>query len=231
MDEKRLHDGFPLGFIEKKTFGRVYMQAVENEFNTKYPGRDFDDMLWDTCGLSVIYLDGDNDFFYLGEFIQKMGLNGNTIRDECERQGFDYAIEIGNSYGLEEWRNGGVLRILAASDAEDPEKSPCLLGLCLCSEKQKDMMVLHLWTLDVEDDMLWRLQELPMSDLQSFYAHSSGVYPVDTPCPPDLAEQVWNVVKCHDWNGYWEGDVRSYERIDRDIEMEYKMKCWYWYDL
>ena len=36
MDEKRLPDGFPLGFIEKKTFGRVYMRAVENEFRSKH---------------------------------------------------------------------------------------------------------------------------------------------------------------------------------------------------
>ena len=90
MNEKRLPDGFPLGFIEKKTFGRVYMRAVENEFRTRHPGRDFNDTLWDACGLSVIYLEGDEDYFHLGDFIQKMGLDGNAVKAECERQGYDY---------------------------------------------------------------------------------------------------------------------------------------------
>lgn len=221
MGEKQLHDGCTLGCTEKKTFGYVYMRAVEKEFNTKYPGRDFDEMLWDTCGLSVIYLEGNNDFFHLGEFIQKMGLNEKGIKEDCERQGFDYAKEIGSCYGREEWRNGGVLRILGSSDAEAPEKSPCLLGLCLCAEKQKDMLVLHLWTLDVEDGVLWRLQELPVSELQAFYEHSSGVYPVDVPCPPDLAEQVWNVFTNFHWNGYWEGNSRNAEKLDHEFEIEF----------
>lgn len=94
MDEKRLNDGFPLGFIEKKTFGRVYMRAVENEFRVKHPGRDFDDTLWNTCGLSVIYLEGDEDFFYLDDFIQKMGLDESAVKAECERHGFDYEKEL-----------------------------------------------------------------------------------------------------------------------------------------
>lgn len=226
MDERRRNDGFPLGFIEKMTFGRVYMKAVENEFNTKYPDRDFDDALWDTCGLSVIYLEGDNDFFYLGEFIQKMGLKGSSIREDCERYGFDYVKELGGSLGLEVWRNGGVLRILAASDAEVPEKSPCLLGLCLCVENQKDMLVLHLWTVDVEDGVLWRMCELPVNELQSYYAHSCGVYPVDITCPPDLAEQVCNVFTDSDWSGYWEGDARDYEKLARESEIEDKISCY-----
>ena len=95
MDEKRLPDGFPLGFIEKKTFGRVYMRAVENELRAKHPGRDFDDTLWNTCGLSVIYLEGDEDYFHLDEFIQKMGLDEVSIKAECEAHGFDYARELG----------------------------------------------------------------------------------------------------------------------------------------
>ena len=95
MDEKRLPDGFPLGFIEKKTFGRVYMRAVESEFHTKHPGRDFNGTLWDTCGLSVIYLEGDEDYFHLDEFIQKMGLAEASIKAECEAHGFDYARELG----------------------------------------------------------------------------------------------------------------------------------------
>ena len=90
MDEKRLPDGFPLGFIEKKTFGRVYMRAVEMEFRSKHPGRDFDDTLWETCGLSFIYLEGDEDFFYLDDFIRKMCLDEQAVKAECERQGFDY---------------------------------------------------------------------------------------------------------------------------------------------
>lgn len=90
MDEKRLHDGFPLGFIEKKTFGRVYMRAVENEFRSKHPGRDFDDTLSETCGLSCIYLEGDEDFFYLGDFISKMKLDEQAVKAECEQQGYDY---------------------------------------------------------------------------------------------------------------------------------------------
>ncbi len=90
MDEKRLSDGFPLGFIEKKTFGRVYMRAVENEFRAKHPGRDFDDALWEACGLSIIYLEGDEDFFYLDDFIQKMKLDENAVKADCERRGFDY---------------------------------------------------------------------------------------------------------------------------------------------
>ena len=94
MDEKRLSDGFPLGFIEKKTFGRVYMRAVENEFHTKCPGRDFNDTLWDTCSLSIIYLEGDEDYFHLDEFIQKIGLNEASIKAECEAQGFDYNKEL-----------------------------------------------------------------------------------------------------------------------------------------
>ena len=204
MDEKRLPDGFPLGFIEKKTFGRVYMRAVENEFRTKHPGRDFDDTLWDACGLSVIYLEGDEDFFYLGEFIQKMDLNENAIREECERQGFDYAKEIGNSYGLEEWRNGGVLRILAASDGDRPEESPCLLGLCSISAMEEELKVLRLWTVDVEDGKLWRLRDFPLHLHQSFYAHSCGVYSVNVPCPDDLADQVRQVITKSNWNGYWD---------------------------
>ena len=94
MDEKRLHDGFPLGFIEKKTFGRVYTRAVEAEFRAKHPGRDFDDVLWETCGLSCIYLEGDEDFFYLDDFMQKTGLDEDAVKAECERQGFDYAKEM-----------------------------------------------------------------------------------------------------------------------------------------
>lgn len=31
MDEKRLRDGLPLGFIEKNTFGRAYMRAVAEQ--------------------------------------------------------------------------------------------------------------------------------------------------------------------------------------------------------
>lgn len=94
MDEKRLPDGFPLGFIEKKTFGRVYMRAVANELHVKHPGRDFDDTLSEVCGLSRIYLDGDEDFFYLDDFIQKMSLDENAVKAECERQGFDYNKEL-----------------------------------------------------------------------------------------------------------------------------------------
>lgn len=94
MDEKILSDGFPLGFIERKTFGRVYMRAVEAELRAKHPGRDFDDTLWETCGLSRIYLDGDEDFFYLDDFIQKMSLDEAAVKAECERQGFDYAKEL-----------------------------------------------------------------------------------------------------------------------------------------
>lgn len=90
MDKKRLNDGFPLGFVEKKTFGRVYMQAVEKEFNARYPGRDFDDTLWETCCLSTMYLEGDEDFFHLDDFIRKMELNENAVRAECEQHGFDY---------------------------------------------------------------------------------------------------------------------------------------------
>ena len=85
MDEKILSDGFPLGFIERKTFGRVYMRAVEAELRAKHPGRDFDDTLWETCGLSRIYLD---------DFIQKMSLDEAAVKAECERQGFDYAKEL-----------------------------------------------------------------------------------------------------------------------------------------
>lgn len=95
MDEKRLPDGFPLGFIEKKTFGRVYMQAVECEFRAKHADRDFDDTLWETCHLSTMYLEGDEDFFYLDDFIRKMGLDESAIRAECENQGFDYAKKLG----------------------------------------------------------------------------------------------------------------------------------------
>ena len=95
MNEKRLTDGFPLGFIEKKTFGRVYMRAVENEFRARYPGRDFDDTLWETCGLSAIYLEGDEDFFHLGEFIRKTGLNEQAVKAECERQGYDCEKKLG----------------------------------------------------------------------------------------------------------------------------------------
>lgn len=77
---------FPLGLIERKTFGRVYMRAVENEFRAKHPGCDFNDSLWDSCGLSIIYLEGADNFFYLGDFIWKIGLDESTVKAECERQ-------------------------------------------------------------------------------------------------------------------------------------------------
>ena len=103
MDEKRLHDGFPLGFIEKKTFGRVYMRTVEAEFRSKHPGRDFDDTLSETCGLSCIYLEGDEDFFYLGDFIRKMGLDEQAVRAECGR-----ASSMKRRYGTGSRKNFGA---------------------------------------------------------------------------------------------------------------------------
>ena len=204
MDEKRLPDGFPLGFIEKKTFGRVYMRAVENEFRAKHPGRDFDDTLWNTCGLSPIYLEGDEDYFHLDNFIQKMGLDEAAIKAECEEHGFDYAGELGTRRGLPELRKGEELRILAASNGDSPEDSPLLLGLCRFTSKSEEAIILKLWTVDVEDGKLWTLRDFPLYLHQSFYAHSCGVYSVNVPCPAPLTAQVHEVLAGEDWNGKWE---------------------------
>ncbi|WP_458400448.1 hypothetical protein [Mailhella sp.] len=201
MDEKRLHDGFPLGFIEKKTFGRVYTRAVEAEFRAKHPGRDFDDALWEACGLSFLYLEGDEEFFYLGEFIRKMELNEQAVKAECERQGFDYGKKL-KHWHMEELRSG-ELCILAASDADTPENSPLLLGLCRKTDRQDSPQILHLWTLDVDDGELWALRDFPLRLHQSFYAHSVGSCSVNAPCPPKLAEQVRRVLSGDDWNGKW----------------------------
>lgn len=198
MDEKRLHDGFPLGFIEKKTFGRVYMRAVENEFRAKHPGCDFDDALWETCALSRIYLEGDEDFFYLGDFIRKMELDETAVKAECERQGFDYEKKI-RHWLLEELR-GSELRILAASDADTPENSPLLLDLCRKTDGQQ---ILRLWTLDVDGGELCALRDFPLHLHQSFYAHSVGSCAVNAPCSSALAEQVRRVLASDDWNGKW----------------------------
>ncbi len=201
MDEQRLHDGFPLGLIEKKTFGRVYMRAVEAEFRAKFPGRDFDDELWETCGLSRIYLEGDEDFFYLGDFIRKMGLDEQAVRAECERQGFDYEKKI-RYWRMEElW--GSELRILAACDADTPENSPLLLGLCRRTDGQQMPQISRLWTLDVDNGELWALRDFPLRLHQSFYAHSVGSCSVNVPCPALLAEQVRRVLTSDDWNGSW----------------------------
>lgn len=201
MDEKRLPDGFPLGLIEKKTFGRVYMRAVEAEFRAKFPGRDFDDELWETCGLSCIYLEGDEDFFYLGDFIRKMGLDEQAVRAECERQGFDYEKKI-RYWRMEELR-GSELRILAACDADTPENSPLLLGLCRRTDGQQMPQISRLWTLDVDDGELYALRDFPLRLHQSFYAHSVGSCSVNAPCPPALAEQVRRVLASDGWNGKW----------------------------
>ena len=201
MNEKRLPDGFPLGFIEKKTFGRVYMRAVENEFRSKHPGRDFDDTLSETCGLSCIYLEGDEDFFYLGDFIRKTGLDEQAVKAECERQGFDYEKKL--KHWLMEELRGNELRILAASDADTPENSPLLLGLCRKTDGQQMPQILRLWTLDVDEGELWALRDFPLYLHQSFYAHSVGSCSVNAPCPPELAEQVWRVLSSNDWNGKW----------------------------
>ena len=201
MDEKRLHDGFPLGFIEKKTFGRVYTRAVEAEFRAKHPGRDFDDALWETCGLSFIYMEGDEDFFYLGDFIRKMELNEQAVRTECERQGFEYEKKL-RYWRMEELR-GSELRILAASNADTPENSPLLLGLCRKTDRQQMPQILRLWTLDVDEGELYALRDFPLRLHQSFYAHSVGSYAVNAPCPPALAEQVRSVLASDDWNGKW----------------------------
>ena len=201
MDEKRLHDGFPLGLIEKKTFGRVYMRAVENEFRAKHPGRDFDDTLSETCGLSCIYLEGDEDFFYLGDFIRKTGLDEQAVKAECERQGFDYEKKL-KHWHMEELR-GSELRILAACDADTPENAPLLLGLCRRTDGKQMPPVLRLWTLDVDDGELWALRDFPLRLHQSFYAHRVGSYAVNVPCPPELAEQVRRVLASDDWHGKW----------------------------
>ena len=201
MNEKRLPDGFPLGFIEKKTFGRVYMRAVENEFRSKHPGRDFDDTLSETCGLSCIYLEGDEDFFYLGDFIRKTGLDEQAVKAECERQGFDYEKKL-KHWHMEELR-GGELRILAASDADAPENSPLLLGLCRKADRQGSPQILRLWTLNVDDGELWALRDFPLHLHQSFYAHSVGSCSVNVPCPPELAEQVRRVLASDGWSGKW----------------------------
>ena len=202
MDEKRLPDGFPLGFIEKKTFGRVYMRAVENEFRAKYPGRYFNDTLWEACGLSAIYLEGDEDFFYLGDFIRKTGLNEETVKAECVRQGFDYEKKL-RHWHMEELR-ANELRILAASDANAPERSPLLLGLCRKPNDGQEMpQVLRLWTVDVDKGKLEALHAFPLHLHQSFYAHSVGSCSVNVPCPPALAEQVRRVLASDGWNGSW----------------------------
>jgi len=205
MNEKRLHDGFPLGFIEKKTFGRVYMRAVETEFRTKHPGRDFDDALWETCGLSVIYLEGDEDFFYLGDFIRKMKLDEQAVKAECERQGFDYEKEL-RHWLMEELR-GNELSILASYDADTPENSPLLLGLCREADEQQMPQILRLWTLDMDDGELCALCDFPLRLHQSFYAHCVGSCSVNAPCPPELAEQVRRVLSRTDWNGKWKKGV------------------------
>ena len=201
MDEKRLHDGFPLGFIEKKTFGRVYMRAVENEFRAKHPGRDFDDALWEACGLSIIYLEEDEDFFYLGDFICKMELDEQAVKAECERLGFEYEKKL-RYWCMEELR-GNELRILAASNADTPENSPLLLGLCRKTDGQQMPQILRLWTLDVDEGELYALRDFPLRLHQSFYAHSVGSCSVNVPCPALLAEQVRRVLASDDWNGKW----------------------------
>ena len=101
---------------------------------------------------------------------------------------------------MEELR-GNELRILAASDADTPENSPLLLGLCRKTDGQQMPQILRLWTLDVDEGELWALRDFPLRLHQSFYAHSVGSCSVNVPCPALLAEQVRRVLASDDWNG------------------------------
>ena len=117
------------------------------------------------------------------------------------RQGFEYEKKI--RYWFTEELRGNELRILAASDADEPENSPLLLGLCRKTDRQESPQILRLWTLDADDGELYALRDFPLRLHQSFYAHSVGSCSVNAPCPSALAEQVRRVLASDDWNGKW----------------------------